>query len=171
VFRRRWLELVTSTVAIAAIAGVLVAARTNNDLQRLNDALMNRISQLESQVELQRTLFAVLTSPDVRVVTLGGQGAHARARGRIFWDQARRRWLVYVRGLSPVPGNLTYQLWFVPGTGNPVSAGTFNTETDGSQQLNIALQEGLTDLKAAAVTTEPAPGLPQPSGAFALLSE
>jgi len=171
VFRRRWLELITRAVAIAATVVVLFTLRGNNALRRLNDVLMNRISQLEAQVELQRTLFATLTSPEVRVVTLGGQGANARARGRIFWDQARRRWLVYVRDLPRVPDTTIYQLWFVHKTGNPVSAGTFNTEADGSKQLNIDLQEGLTDLKAAAVTTEPAPGLTQPSGAFALMSE
>src|SRR5437764_15274987 len=60
VFRRRWLELITRSVAIAAVVVVLFTVRGNNALRRLNDVLMNRISQLEAQMELQRTLFATL---------------------------------------------------------------------------------------------------------------
>ena len=65
--------------------------------------------------------------------------------------------------------SLSYQLWFVPKTGNPVSARVFNTQPNGTAELTIDLPGDLPDLKAAAVTTEPAGGLPQPSGDFALL--
>jgi len=61
------------------------------------------------------------------------------------------------------------QLWFVPVSGNPVSAVVFNTATDGSAEKEIDVPEAVVALKAAAVTTEPAGGLPQPSGPFALL--
>ena len=60
------------------------------------------------------------------------------------------------------------QLWFVPVSGNPVSAVVFNTATDGSAEIEIDVPEAVVALKAAAVTTEPAGGLPQPSGPFAL---
>src|SRR6266566_9468570 len=61
------------------------------------------------------------------------------------------------------------QLWFVPVSGNPVGAVVFNTATDGSAEKEIDVPEAVVALKAAAVTTEPAGGLPQPSGPFALL--
>jgi hypothetical protein len=44
----------------------------------------------------------------------------------------------------------------------------FNTESNGSTQFDIDVPDGL-DLRAAAVTTEPAGGTDQPTGAFALL--
>jgi anti-sigma-K factor RskA len=59
----------------------------------------------------------------------------------------------------------------VPQQGDPVSAQVFNTNTDGSARLEIQLPAEATVLKVAAVTTEPAGGLPQPSGAFVLLQE
>jgi anti-sigma-K factor RskA len=62
-----------------------------------------------------------------------------------------------------------YQLWFVPKVGMPVSAKVFNTESNGSYEVEIPLPGGLNDLKVAAVTTEPAPEQPQPTGPFALL--
>ncbi len=102
-------------------------------------------------------------------MNLAGQGLNVRARGRIFWDQSKKKWFFYVRDLPPLPADKSYQLWFVPVSGNPVSAVVFNTATDGSAEKEIDVPEAVVALKAAAVTTEPAGGLPQPSGPFALL--
>jgi anti-sigma-K factor RskA len=166
---RYWLPLLTSTVAIGAIAVTLAATRANNELRRLTQVLNSRVAQLEVEIAQNRTYIATLTSPEVRVVSLAGQGLNVGASGRIFWDQSKKKWLFYVRDLPRLPADKSYQLWFVPTSGNPVSAVVFNTESNGSAEEEIDLPEGLTSLKVAAVTTEPAGGLPQPSGAFALL--
>ena len=155
--------------ALAAIVLLVVSNQANRELRNLTAALSNRIVELEAQNEQQRVLFATVTSPDVRVVNLAGQGINSSATGRIFWDEQARRWLFYVRHLNPAPGNRTYQLWFVPAAGNPVSAAIFNTLADGSAVMEVAVPGSIDALKAAAVTTEPAGGLPQPSGAYALL--
>jgi anti-sigma-K factor RskA len=167
--RRYWVQLVTSTAAIGAIGVALAANRANNELQRLTQVLNSRIAQLEVEIAENRTYIATLTSPDVRVVNLAGQGLNVQASGRIFWDQSKRKWLLYVRDLPPLPADKSYQLWFVPISGNPVSAVVFNTETNGSAEEAIDVPQGIAALKAAAVTTEPAGGLTQPTGPFALL--
>jgi len=168
--RRHWLELVQSTAIAALIFAFVTVTRENGQLRRLTGQLVSQISQLETQVAQQRTFLASLTSPGNRVIDLAGTGTTAGAKGRLFWDTAQRKWLFYVQDLPRVPDDRIYQLWFVPKTGNPVSAVAFNTEADGSFQREIQLPEGLTDLKLAAVTTEPAPEQPQPTGPFALLS-
>jgi anti-sigma-K factor RskA len=166
---RHWLQLVTSTVAIGAIAVTFAANRANNELRRLTQVLNSRVAQLEVEIARNQTYMATLTSPEVRVVNLAGQGLNVQASGRIFWDQSKKKWLFYVRDLPQLSADKSYQLWFVPVSGNPVSATVFNTESDGSAEQQIDVPEGVAALKAAAVTTEPAGGLPQPSGAFALL--
>ena len=158
--RRRWLEVITSTVAIGAIVVALAVTRAN-------DELSSRIGQLEVQMARNQDYIATLTSPDVSVVHLTGQGTNVQAMGRIFVNPARKKWLIYVKDLPPVPPDKTYELWFVPKTGNPVRAAVFNTEPTGSVELDIPAPEGL-DLQAAAVTTEPAGGTDQPTGALAL---
>jgi anti-sigma-K factor RskA len=168
-FSRYWLQLVTSAVAVIAIAVTVAVTRANNELRRLTQVLNSRIAQLEVQVAQNQTYIATLTSAEVRVVNLAGQNANVQASGRIFWDQSKRKWLFYVRDLPKLPPDKSYQLWFVPALGNPVSAVVFNTESDGTAEQQIDVPAGLVTLKAAAVTTEPAGGLPQPSGAFALL--
>jgi anti-sigma-K factor RskA len=168
-FTRRWLELATSIAAVAAVAVMMVTINSNRELRRLTDELNSRISQLEVELSQQRTLVALVTSPENRVIDLAGQGQTLGARGRIVWDEPGKRWLVSVRGLPRVPDNLTYQLWFVPKTGNPLNAVVFNTEANGSKEVEVELPPDLPELKAAAVTTEQAPGQQLPTGAFALL--
>ena len=163
------LEWITGLTAIVACAVLAVVLKANIDLRRLADSLNTRIAQLESELNQGRLMLATLTSPEIRVFNLAGQGANSAADARIFWDQTRRRWFVYVRRLPPVANDRTYQLWFVPRTGNPISATVFNTSPDGSANVDIPVPEEVKDLRAAAVTTEPAGGLPQPSGPFALL--
>jgi anti-sigma-K factor RskA len=166
---RYWVQLLTSTVAIGAMAVTLSATRANNELRRLTQVLNSRVAQLEVEIAQNRTYIATLTSPGVRVVNLAGQGSNVGASGRIFWDQSKKKWLFYIRDLPQLPADKSYQLWFVPTSGNPVSALVFKTESDGSADEEIDVPEGLSSLKAAAVTTEPAGGRPQPSGPFALL--
>jgi anti-sigma-K factor RskA len=57
----------------------------------------------------------------------------------------------------------------VPQTGNPVNADVFNTRPDGTYTIEVSVPEQLNALKAAAVTVEPAGGVPQPTGPFALV--
>jgi anti-sigma-K factor RskA len=165
----RWLEWLTAAVAVASIAVAFVVTRANSELRQQADELRSKIAQLEVQLAEQRTNLAMLTSAGVRVVDLAGQGPNVQASGRIFWNQQQKRWVLYVRDLPPVSPDKIYQLWFVPKSGNPVSAKVFNTESDGSATVDVAVPDQVTDLKAAAVTTEPAPGVPQPTGGFALL--
>jgi anti-sigma-K factor RskA len=79
------------------------------------------------------------------------------------------KWVFFVRDLPLAPNGRVYQLWFVPKAGMPVSAQVFNTESNGSYQVEIPLRGGLSDLRVAAVTIEPEPGRPQPTGPYALL--
>ncbi len=167
--RRFWVDLIAGAAAIGALVFALAATRANIELRRLTDALNSRIAQLEIQLSQSRTSLASLTSPQVRIVDLAGQPGNVRARGRIFWDQSKRKWFFYVRDLPQLPADKSYQLWFVPTTGNPISAVVFNTESDGSVERQIDVPEAVVALKAAAVTTEPAGGMPQPTGQFALL--
>jgi anti-sigma-K factor RskA len=143
-----WLQWVTTVIAIASLAFAFMVGRTNTELRRV---------------------ITILTSPSNRVIDLAGQGTNMQASGRIVVNQQERRWVVYVHDLPPLSADKSYQLWFVPKSGNPISATIFNTGPNGTTELEVLLPNDLPELQAAAVTTEPAGGLPQPRGAFALL--
>jgi anti-sigma-K factor RskA len=156
-------------VLAAAVVVMAITLWLNSGLRAQVETLTGRLSELEGQAGRDRRVLVMLTSPEVRVVNLEGQGNTPQARGRIFWSEADRVWLFYVAGLPPTPVDRTYQLWFVPQNGNQVSALVFNTNPDGSAMLEIALPPEAMDFKAAAVTMEPAGGVPLPTGGFALV--
>jgi Anti-sigma-K factor rskA, C-terminal len=165
---RLWVVWLAAMEAVAASVLLFVAFSNNAELRRTAQALRSQVQELQARIAEQQVQMASLTSTDVQITNLAGQGANSGARARLFWDQQRRHWSVYVNDLPPAPANRSYQLWFVPKAGNPVSAGVFNTEPNGSAVVEADVPAGL-DLMAAAVTTEPAGGLPQPTGPFALL--
>jgi anti-sigma-K factor RskA len=165
----RWMQWVTAAAAVGAVAVAFALTRNNNELRQELNLLRSRIAQLEVQIAEQRNDLAMLTSTGVRVVDLAGQGTNVGASGRIFWNTEQKRWFFYVRDLPPITADRVYQLWFVPTAGNPVSATVFNTQADGSAMIEIPVPDTVGNLRAAAVTTEPAPGVPQPTGQFALL--
>ena len=166
----RWFNWVTAAVAIGSMAVAFTVMRTNAELRQRTNELNSRIAQLEVEVAGQQRTVAMLTSSGVRVVDLAGQGTSLQASGRIFWNQQTKQWRVYVNGLPPAASDRDYQLWFVPKSGNPVSAQVFNTAANGSYEFEIPVPYDIGDLKAAAVTNEPAGGRPQPTAtSFTLL--
>jgi anti-sigma-K factor RskA len=158
-----WLISAAATTALIAIVAV------NSNLRKSVNLLTARVAQLESQMVGQRTTLAALTSPRFRVIDLAGQGTTPGAAARIFWNEREKRSLFYVSALPPASQQRTYQLWFVPKKGAPISASVFNTNSDGSAMTEIEVPGNIGDLKATAVTTEPAGGVPQPTGSFVLL--
>jgi anti-sigma-K factor RskA len=156
-------------VAAAAAAAVLVLFVMNTTLRQQVQSLTLRVTELESQAGRDRSVLAMLTGPQVRVVDLSGVGNTPQARARIFSDDRARLWRIYVDNLPPAGPGRSYQLWFVPQTGNPVSARVFNTNPDGAASAEISVPPEVTTLRAAAVTNEPEGGRPQPSDTFVLM--
>jgi anti-sigma-K factor RskA len=167
-FRRSWTELIAVAAALGAMAFAFAAIRSGSELRQLNNELTSRVARLEVQLVRARTYISTMTSPEVRVVNLAGQGSNVQASGRLFWDKKQKRWFLYAKDLPPVPADKAYELWFVPKTGNPVKAVVFNTQADGLSEIEVDVPEGI-DIAAAAVTIEPAGGTDQPTGPFALM--
>jgi anti-sigma-K factor RskA len=165
----RWFNWITAAIAVASIAVTFFVLRTNNELRRELAEQFEKIARLEDQLTGVRRNIALLTSPSVRLRELAGQGANMQASAKIFWDLQQKRWRVYVSDLPPLPADKSYQLWFVTKSGRKVSAKVFNTDANGAYEVEVPVPDDVVDLQAAAVTTEPFGGVPQPTGSFALL--
>ena len=169
---RVWLPL-AAVLALLAVGLGLYAQSLRTTTDQLAAALAGEGEarrNAEMRLEALESRLAALTRPDAWAVSLTGQGNSAAARARAFVDPVERRVLLYVYDLLPLPPGQTYQLWVII-NGTPVSAGTFDVETDGSARYDAdsipALEPSQT--VAVAVTVEPAGGVPQPTGAMALV--
>ena len=158
--KRSFMDRVGWLVAVAAASLLIFVVLRNSNLNQQVESLSARVTELESQITEDQTVIATLTSPSVTVTNLTGPN---QARGKIFSDQRTREWRFYVNGLPPAPSDRSYQLWFLPRTGNPVSAHVFNTNADGSVNAVIPIPPELTDIAGTAVTSEPLGGSPQPT--------
>jgi anti-sigma-K factor RskA len=85
-----------------------------------------------------------------------------------FINYSQKKAIVYAFGLAALPAGKTYELWWIDAGGHPVPAGTFGVDANGSARVVVDRVEGAEGIKAWAVTTEPAGGVPQPTGEMVL---
>jgi len=152
---------------LAAAAGLLLAVGAGVVVWRLS----GRVRGLESALALsdsaraatESTLVA-LTGPEVHVVSLASTGRPPTAR--VFWNHAKRQFIVLANDLPAAPPGRTYQLWAIANGEAPMSMGTFNTNAQGRAYAVIPVDPQITLLgfvDNCGLTEEPAGGSPQPT--------
>jgi anti-sigma-K factor RskA len=149
---------------ILAIATVLLW-RNNRQQEKKIQALQSQLHAAQEQSSIDattaHTMAEVVGAPDTVQIALLQQTGGPPGQAHILYN-ARMGVLVYLGEIAPAPVDKSYQLWLVPASGAPVSAGLVS----GGQQAKptvVHLQEGL-NAKAFAVTVEPRGGEPQPTG-------
>jgi anti-sigma-K factor RskA len=160
-----WL-LIPATAALAIISFALW--RQNVQLfAELRDAQRIASDFEKERVHVQK-LINVLSAPDTITVKLAGTADGSHNSGIVRYN-IRSGLLVYTADLPPLPATKVYQLWLVPTDGAPISAGTFVPPAPGQSHLFSSAIPSNSEPKAFAVTIEPAPGVPKPTGPKVLL--
>ncbi len=134
-------------------------ANQRNDLM----VLMRR------EEEVSRVL-SLLSAPRLEAYVLAGTDSAPDAAGRMFFDPQTGRLRLTIDGLDPAEAGRTYQAWFVldDGAGAPVSLGVFNTNNAGEVVFEATLDATPDQIALAAVSVEPAGGVPAPTGAIVI---
>jgi anti-sigma-K factor RskA len=149
---------------VAAVAALLVVvnAQLSTTRQELR-VLQDRLATLQSELAQREEALGFLSDPNVRYVSLGGLKPTPEASAWLLWNPATRQGLLVARGLPAAPPGHAYELWALAGA-QPVPAGVFSVDAGGRALLRLPpLPEGHT-YDAFAVTLEPAPGVPKPTG-------
>jgi anti-sigma-K factor RskA len=159
----RWF---TPVLAAAALALLVVAAHLKVENRTLADKqteLQAEAQQLQQEAAHEHAVLDILSSSDSVRVTLVSGTARPVPEGRAFYNP-RKGLLFYASDLPVLTADRTYQLWIVPMSGNPISAGIFAVDTSGNGQVTLPELPPNVSAKAFAVTLEPAGGVPQPTG-------
>lgn len=171
---------------IAAAAMLLVASgagiyASNLKLQledvelRLVDAVMKlqasqmQVANASAEVTAVRTNLALLSAPDVQDLKLSGKAPAANATGRAFISRTRGL-LFAASNLPQLPGDRTYQLWFLT-RGAPVSAGIVKPDPQGNVTAAFDAVPDAPVPTGFAVSVEPDGGVPAPTGAIYLVTQ
>jgi len=124
-----------------------------------------QIKQLQAQVsedsQAIQAMGQVAGSPDTEVITLLQQTGGPPGQAHVLYN-ARLGLAVYSGQIAPSPPGKSYQLWLVPSSGSPVSAGLVAANQQSGAAV-VHLTPGIA-AKAFAVTLEPFGGRPQPTG-------
>lgn len=156
---------------LAAAAAVLLivgayAARLQGRYGALREqyaSLSDERDQLVRGLARRDSTLGELSGPGVRVIELASTRQRAPS-GRMFWNPATARWTFFAHSLPALREGRDYQLWLITPAG-PVSAGVFKPTPEGHAQVEATYSLPRDQLRAIAVTEEPAGGLPAPSSA------
>jgi anti-sigma-K factor RskA len=118
-------------------------------------------------MQIPRFPRARLAVPLLAALGAGGALAARAAMGSDHQDTpevpATARWTFFAHSLPALRPGRDYQLWLITPAG-PVSAGVFRPTPEGQAEVQATYPLPRDQLKAIAVTEEPAGGLPAPSG-------
>jgi anti-sigma-K factor RskA len=182
---RRWALPLAASLALA-LAGVsgYQAAQLADQRATIN-ALSRRLEDVESrtptvaavrgQLAEMRQRMALITGRGVEICALKPMAVEAAqadpnradaswadSRGVLYVAADHQHWYLTVEGLTPCQQGRSYQLWFVPADGEPVSAGTFDVGDGVRVELSSDTMPHAT--RAVTITLEPAGGSPAPTG-------
>jgi anti-sigma-K factor RskA len=123
-------------------------------------------AQLSEDAATLQAMGQVTGAPDSAQITLLQQPNQPPGQARMLYN-ARMGLGVYSGQIAPAPSGKSYQLWLVPSSGAPVSAGLVDPNQQNGAVV-VRLAPGLAP-KAFAVTLEPFGGRPQPTGPMVLV--
>ncbi len=130
-----------------------------------------QFTALQDELTRKKELLEILQSPKIDVVLMNGQEVNPGGYGKIIWDPDKKKAILQISNLPPVPKGKDYQLWVIKGK-TPISAGVFTVNDPVNESLFKIDQLVETDKKvinAFAITLEPKGGVPQPTGQMYLL--
>ncbi|MGH9864847.1 MAG: anti-sigma factor [Candidatus Acidiferrales bacterium] len=159
----RWWNTIWAPAALAlAVATVFLwisDRRLDHQLQQIQQA--TQIYQ--AQTQHAQALVSVLAAQDTVTVKLDATPVLPKAWGYVKYNP-RMGMMCYSADLPEPPPNKVYQMWAVPATGDPVSAGVFMPAAAHNGHMPMAKVPAGMDCKWFCVTVEPEGGKPAPTG-------
>jgi anti-sigma-K factor RskA len=114
-------------------------------------------------------LVNALSAKDTETIRLASTKDGIPGSGAVVRYNKRLGKVLYTAELPALPAGKVYQMWLVPTSGAPISAGTFMAVGTKRAEPWEAEVPANSEPKAFAVTVEPAGGVPQPTGKIILL--
>ena len=161
--RRPWWLPVPWLIAGAMALLAVVFWYDKTDLQREVAGLKDETAQQAAELTRARDVVSTLTASDAMRVTLVAAKAPPQPQGKAIYVKDRSSLIFLASNMPKLPPQKVYELWLLPSQGNPIPAGLFTPDGQGSATvINPPLPAGV-QAKAFAITVEPKAGSATPT--------
>jgi anti-sigma-K factor RskA len=157
----------------AATAAVVIFAmslwRENSALKSFVESANSRAAESSRQLEELRRVAAPILEPEAQRITLVAAKTPPQPQGKAFYLRNRNSLVFLANNMPPLPQQKAYELWLIPKSGNPIPAGVFRPDANGSATVvNPPLPVGV-EAKAFAITVEKDTGSPVPTSPILMM--
>ncbi len=160
---------IAATLVLAAlIISLVVLWQQNRATQRELAQLANETQQAKTQLDRERSVVQLLTSPDAHMAKLAGTNAAPGAHAMLAYDKDGHAMLM-AKGLPPAPEGMAYQLWYIKDN-KKMPGKVFRPDEAGNGVLEDQIPASARDAAVFAITLEPENGVQTPTGSIYLLS-
>jgi anti-sigma-K factor RskA len=157
-------ELQRAAERVASLQAELAKqAATLEAEQRERERVERAVAALQGEVGERDAALRLLSTPQVSVVRLAGLAPSPRANAQLLWNPAAQTGVLLTSGLRQLPPDRVYELWAFVGN-DPVPAGIFQVDEAGHGFLRLPPLPKAKRYSKFAVTSEPAGGVPKPTG-------
>lgn len=155
-------------VFVAVIISLLVLWQQNRATQRELARLSMEMQQTQAQLDHERAVVALMTSPDARMAKLAGTKDAPGAHAMLAYDKNGHAMLM-AKGLPAAPKGMAYQLWFIKDN-KKMPGKVFTTDAAGNGVLEDEIPSVARKAAVFAITLEPESGVQVPTGSIYLVS-
>ncbi|VEP11386.1 conserved hypothetical protein [Hyella patelloides LEGE 07179] len=128
-----------------------------------NYNLRQQIATGKTQLQSQQELIALLRQPNNRLVTFQGLNDVVTASGSLFISPEKKKAVLVLQNLEPLPGNQVYRLWAVSQK-QKIGCANFIPNAEGTVHIEISSDEALMNASSVLITIEPRADTTEPLG-------
>lgn len=162
--------VIAAGLVLSVLIGWIFLLWRENAVARAELARLNReIEATQDDLQRERAIVTLITSPGARLAKLAGTDSAPAARAMLAYNTSGDAMLI-ARGLPAAPEGKGYQLWFIVGD-KPVPGKVFNTNQTGMGTLQDKMPGDMGERAVFAITMESSAGAHTPTGAILLRSE
>ena len=155
-------------VFAALILGIFVLWQKNRNVQSELARLKTEMNQARADLNEQRAMGELLTSPDGHMAKLSGTNVAPGAHAMLAYDKSGHAMLM-AKGLPSAPEGMAYQLWFIKDN-KKMPGKVFTPDAAGNGALEDQIPAVALDAAVFAITLEPKSGVLVPTGSIYLVS-
>lgn len=160
---------IAAMLLLAVLIGLLVKLSQQNRVAQQKLARLSiELKQANAQLDHERAVVELLTSPEAHMAQLSGTSVAPGAHAMLAYDKSGHAMLM-AKGLPAAPKGMAYQLWYIKDN-KKMPGKVFTTDSAGNGTLEDQMPDVALGNAVFAITLEPNTGVSSPTGAIYLIS-